>query len=229
LDTKDRAAAAVRKMSHRLRGADSGKPATIVSGVSYLECDSYCRRTFGHELAMKRLLEEDQIHQGVQRLAGELTRDYSGRPLTVVGVLTGSFILLADLIRRIDLPMRVGVIQTRSYRGAATSPGALEINDAMLPDIEGRDVLLVDDIFDTGHTLSGLIEKVRSLGPKSVRSAVLLRKLGRQEVAAFPDYVVFEVPDAFVVGYGLDYQDAYRHLPYLAVMEGDDLAHADHA
>ena len=178
---------------------------------------------------MKCLLEECQIQQGVCRLADQLNCDYVGKPLTVIGVLTGSFILLADLIRRIDLPLRVGVIQTRSYRGSATRPGCLEINDAMLPDIEGRDVLLVDDIFDTGHTLQGLIQRVRSLGPRSVRSAVLLRKSGRQEVAACPDYVVFEVPDAFVVGYGLDYQDAYRHLPYLAVMEGEDLVHLDEA
>lgn len=177
-------------------------------------------------ITMKVLLEEAKIHGGVQRLAEELTRDYSGQALTVIGVLTGSVILLADLVRRIDLPLRVGVIQTRSYRGATTRPGALEINDSMLPDIEGRDVLLVDDIFDTGHTLVGLVEKIRTLGPKSVRSAVLLRKLGRQEVDMRPDYVVFEVPDAFVVGYGLDYQDAYRNLPYLAVMEHDEVSSA---
>ena len=173
---------------------------------------------------MKSLLSEDEIKRGVQRLAGEIGEHYAGRPLTIIGVLTGSMVLVADLIRRIDLPLRVGVIQARSYRGGATRPGQLEINDSMLPDIEGRDVLLVDDIFDTGHTLKALLQQIRALGPRSVRSAVLLRKLGRQEVADRPDHVAFEIPDGFVVGYGLDYQDAYRHLPYVAVLEPADLA-----
>ncbi len=170
-------------------------------------------------MALKRLLDERQIDDGVQSLAAEVTKRYAGCPLTVVGVLTGSVILLADLIRRVDLSMRVGVVQARSYRGATTRPGKLVVDDSMLPDIRGRDVLLVDDIFDTGRTLDGLVRTIEQFGPKSLGSAVLLRKQGRQEVAYAPDYVVFEIPDAFVVGYGLDYQDAYRNLPYLAVLE----------
>ncbi len=172
---------------------------------------------------MKQLLSEEQIRDGVARLAAEISKRYEGRPLTIIGILTGSVVFVADLIRRIDLPLRVGVIQARSYRGAAVRPGHLEINDSMLPDIKGRDVLLVDDIFDTGRTLSALIEQVNALGPRSVRSAVLLRKLGREEVAVRPDHVAFEIPDAFVVGYGLDYRDAYRHLPYVAVLDAEDL------
>lgn len=158
------------------------------------------------------------------RLADEVGRFYAGRPLTILGVLTGSLVLVADLIRHLDLPLRVGVVQTRSYRGNSTRPGHLEINDSMLIDIEGRDVLLVDDIFDTGRTLAALIEQVKKLGPRSVRSAVLLVKEGRQEVDMRPDHVAFTIPDAFVVGYGLDFQDAYRHLPYLAMLEEEDLA-----
>ncbi|MBI3836491.1 MAG: hypoxanthine phosphoribosyltransferase [Planctomycetia bacterium] len=173
---------------------------------------------------MKQLLSEEQIRRGVQRLASEIGGYYAGRPLTIIGVLTGSMVLVADLIRRIDLPLRVGVIQARSYRGGATRPGPLQIDDSMLPDIQGRDVLLVDDIFDTGQTLSALLQQMQAFGPRSVRSAVLLRKLGRQQVAARPDHVAFEIPDGFVVGYGLDYQDAYRHLPYVAVLEPTDLA-----
>ncbi len=173
---------------------------------------------------MKQLLGEEQIHGGVRRLAREIGEHYAGRPLTVVGVLTGSLVLLADLIRHLDLPLRVGVIQARSYRGARTSPGPLSIDDSMVPDIKGRDVLLVDDIFDTGHTLATLLGQMAVLGPRSVRSAVLLRKLGRQEVGLRPDHVAFEIPDVFVVGYGLDYQDAFRHLPYVAVLDADDLA-----
>jgi hypoxanthine phosphoribosyltransferase len=175
-------------------------------------------------ITVKQLLSEEQIRVGVQRLAAEIGDHYAGRPLTIIGVLTGSMVLVADLIRRIDLPLRVGVVQTRSYRGASTRPGQLEINNSMLPDIEGRDVLLIDDIFDTGHTLAALIDRIGALGPRSVRSAVLLFKQGRQEVAIRPDHVAFEIPDAFVVGYGLDYQDAYRHLPYVAVLDADDLA-----
>jgi hypoxanthine phosphoribosyltransferase len=173
---------------------------------------------------VKLLLSEEQIRGGIGRLAGEVGQFYAGRPLTIIGVLTGSMVLVADLIRRIDLPLRVGVIQARSYHGPNVRPGLLEINDSMLPDIHGRDVLLVDDIFDTGRTLAMVTEQIQALGPASVRSAVLLRKLGRQEVELCPDHVAFEIPDAFVVGYGLDYQDAYRHLPYVAVLEADDLA-----
>jgi hypoxanthine phosphoribosyltransferase len=173
---------------------------------------------------VKPLLSEDEIRRGVERLADEIGRHYAGRSLTILGVLTGSLVLVADLIRRLDLPLRIGVIQTRSYRGADTRPGKLEIVDCMLPDIRGRDVLLVDDIFDTGRTLAALVEQVKAMGPRSVRSAVLLIKEGRQEVAMRPDHAAFTIPNAFVVGYGLDYQDAFRHLPYVAMLEDHDLA-----
>ena len=152
---------------------------------------------------------------------------YEGRHLTIVGVLTGSVVLVADLIRLIDLPMRVGVIQASSYRGATTTRGELVINDELMLDISGRDVLLVDDIFDTGHTLLKVTDRMREFGPTSIRSAVLLRKHGRQEIDFEPDFIAFEIPDEFVVGYGLDYEDMYRNLPYLAALEPQDLA--DHS
>lgn len=173
---------------------------------------------------MKPLLDEHEIRAGVERLAGAIGRHYAGRPLTIICVLTGSMVLVADLIRRLDLPLRVGLVTARSYRGGATSPGALTINADMLPDIEGRHVLVVDDIFDTGQTLAALLKQLSSLRPSSVRSAVLLRKLGRQQVPIVPDYIGFDIPDRFVVGYGLDYNDLYRNLPYVAVLEADDLA-----
>ena len=174
--------------------------------------------------AVKTLLSEDQLREGVNRLAAEISRCYEGRPLTIVGVLTGSLVVLADLIRRLELPLRVGLVQARSYRGAATRPGELAINADLLPDIRGRDVLLLDDIFDTGHTLRGLLAQLKTLGPTSVRIAVLLRKQGRQEVELEPDFVAFDIPDEFVVGYGLDYNDLYRNLPYLAALEPADTA-----
>jgi len=173
---------------------------------------------------VKKLLSEQQISDAVGRMAAEIHEHYQGRSLTILGVLTGSLVLVADLIRRLDLPLRLGVLQTRSYRGADTRPGKLQINDTMLIDIKGRNVLLVDDIFDTGRTLSTLVEQMQAFEPASLRSAVLLLKEGRQEVTMRPDHVAFTIPDAFVVGYGLDYQDNYRHLPYVARLEDEDLA-----
>jgi hypoxanthine phosphoribosyltransferase len=120
--------------------------------------------------------------------------------------------------------LRVGVMQASSYRGATTTRGELSINMEMTPDIRGREVLIIDDIFDTGHTLEKTICKLWELSPLTIRSAVLLRKIGRQEVANGPDFAAFEIPDEFVVGYGLDYADEYRHLPYLAALEPSDLA-----
>jgi hypoxanthine phosphoribosyltransferase len=173
---------------------------------------------------MKTLLSKEQLHDGVSRMADEIAACYENRQLTIVGVLTGSVVLMADLIRIIDLPMRVGVLQASSYRGATTTRGELVINSELMLDISGRDVLLVDDIFDTGHTLARTIEKMQEFGPTSLRSAVLLRKHGRQEVDYQPDFVAFDIPDEFVVGYGLDFEDMYRNLPYLAALEADDIA-----
>jgi hypoxanthine phosphoribosyltransferase len=168
---------------------------------------------------LKTLLTEQQLREGVTRLAREINAFYGQRPLTIVGVLTGSIVLLADLIRQLDMPLRVGVVQARSYRGKMTLPGKLAVNADLMPEIRGRHVLLIDDIFDTGHTLFELISQLDALGPLSVRSAVLLRKHGRQQVSLSPQHVGFEIPDEFVVGYGLDYQDAYRNLPFVAALE----------
>jgi hypoxanthine phosphoribosyltransferase len=173
---------------------------------------------------MKTLLSKEDLHDGVTRMADKIAACYEDRQLTIVGVLTGSVVLMADLIRVLDLPMRVGVLQASSYRGATTTRGELVINSELMLDVSGRDVLLVDDIFDTGHTLARTIEKMREFGPTSIRSAVLLRKHGRQEVDYLPDFVAFDIPDEFVVGYGLDYEDMYRNLPYLAALEPDDIA-----
>ena len=172
---------------------------------------------------MKTLLTKEELHDGVARMADKIASCYEDRQLTIVGVLTGSVVLLADLIRVLDLPMRVGVLQASSYRGATTTRGELVINSELMLDISGRDVLLVDDIFDTGHTLEKVVAKLHDFGPASVRSAVLLRKEGRQESSYEPDFTAFNIPDEFVVGYGLDYEDMYRNLPYLAALESDDL------
>ena len=168
---------------------------------------------------MEILISADRIQKRVGELAQQIALDYRNQPVTIVGVLTGSLIFLADLIRRLDLPLRVGLIQASSYRGAVTTPGALRVGPELAPDVRGRHVLLLDDILDTGQTLAYLIDHLKGLGAASVRSAVLLRKVGRQRVPLEPDYCGFDIPDAFVVGYGLDFNDEYRHLPHVAVME----------
>jgi hypoxanthine phosphoribosyltransferase len=170
---------------------------------------------------MRLLLSAAQIQSSLDRLAREICEREAGRPLTVIAVLTGSIIFLADLIRKLDMPLRVGVIQARSYLG--TERGALSVNTEMLPEVTGRDVLVIDDIFDTGHTLVEVLSYLDELQPRSLRTAVLVLKQGKQQVALRPDYVGFEIPDVFVVGYGLDYNDAYRNLPYLAALEPQDI------
>ena len=167
---------------------------------------------------MEILITEGQIHDRIRDLGKQIEADYAGRPLTIVAVLTGSLIVLADLIRQIKIPLRVALIQASSYKGATTSAGALIINESFAPDVAGRDVLLLDDILDTGHTLSTLVHRMSDRGALRVRTAVLLHKVGRQEVAIQPDYTGFEIPNAFVIGYGLDFDDEYRHLPFVAVL-----------
>ena len=170
---------------------------------------------------MKILLDENQLNHGVEQLAAEISNAYSHKPLTIIGVLTGSVILMADLIRKLEMPLRVGVVQTSSYQG--TERGALTINSEMMLDIAGRDVLLIDDIFDTGNTLAEVTQLMQELGPASLKSAVLLLKTGKQEVDWRPEFIAFDIPDEFVVGYGLDFNDEYRNLPYLACLEPADI------
>ena len=172
---------------------------------------------------MKTLLTEDQVKQGIRRLAEQIQAHYKGKPLTIVGVLIGSVVLLADLIRLLNIPLRVELVQARSHHDGAR-PGPLAINLELLStDIRGRDVLLVDDIFDTGNTLWELIPQIDELDPSSIRTAVLLLKQGQSKVSLKPDFVGFEIPNEFVVGYGLDYRDLYRNLPYVAILEPSDM------
>jgi hypoxanthine phosphoribosyltransferase len=170
---------------------------------------------------MDILISAERIQERVGELARQIAADFHDRgPLTIVGVLTGSLMFLADLVRRLDLPLRIGLVQASSYRGSATTPGELHVQPELQPDVSGRHVLLLDDILDTGRTLAHLTQHLHQLGAASVRVAVLLRKRGRQEVPLEPDYCGFEIPNAFVVGYGLDHNDEYRHLPYVAVLPG---------
>jgi hypoxanthine phosphoribosyltransferase len=167
---------------------------------------------------MDILISAERIQQRVGELARQIAADYHGRPVTIVGVLTGCLMFLADLVRHLDLALRIDLIQASSYRGAVTTPGALRIQPELVPDVAGRHVLLLDDILDTGQTLAYLVKHLEGLGAASVKVAVLLRKTGRQQMPVQPDYCGFDIPDAFVVGYGLDFNDEYRHLPHIAVL-----------
>jgi hypoxanthine phosphoribosyltransferase len=167
---------------------------------------------------MDVLITEHDIRTRVNDLAGEIRRGYPTGPLTVIGVLTGSLVFLADLIRRLDMPLQIGLIKASSYRGTTTQPAELIIQDELLPEIQNRHVLLLDDILDTGQTISRLVKHLQDRQPASVKSCVLLRKLGRQQIPFEPDYCGFTIPDRFVVGYGLDYNDEHRHLPFIGIL-----------
>lgn len=167
---------------------------------------------------MEVLISQERIRQRVEELAARIEHDYRGRPVLFVGVLTGCLIFLADLVRRVDLPLRIHLVQASSYRGETTASGVLKLRLDTLPDLKARDVLVIEDVLDTGKTLVALVEELKDRGAASVRVCVLLRKLGRQEVAFEADYVGFDIPDRFVVGYGLDYNDEHRHLPHVAVL-----------
>lgn len=173
---------------------------------------------------VETLISESEIQSRIQELGSRIGTDYRGMPLTIVAVLTGSLIMLADLVRRIGIPHRIALVQASSYRGAATTATTLVINESFAPDVAGRDVLLLDDILDTGQTLTALVRHLADRGARSVRTAVLLRKVGRQEVPVEPDYCGFTIPNVFVVGYGLDFNDDYRHLPFVGVLKEQETA-----
>jgi len=171
---------------------------------------------------MNVLIPADDIRRRIDLLARDIAAVYSPHePVTIVGVLTGCLVFLADLIRRLDLPLKIELVRASSYRGNATSPSTLRLQSTGPLEIAGKHVLLVDDILDTGQTITKVVEYLGKLGPRSLRTAVLLRKLGRQQVPFEPDFCGFEIPDEFVVGYGLDFNDEYRHLPFIGVLPQD--------
>ncbi len=165
------------------------------------------------------LIPETDLHARVRALGEEITRDYAGRPLVVVGVLKGSFIFLADLVRAIDLPLAVDFIGISSYQGTSTS-GVVQITSDLGRSIEGKDVLLVEDIVDTGLTMRYLLDNLATRGPASVKVCALLQKPARARVEVPIHYRGFVIGDEFVVGYGLDWDGKMRNLPYVGVPRG---------
>src|SRR5438270_13803664 len=137
--------------------------------------------------AMEILIPAQRIQERIDEMAQQMMRDFAGRPVTIVGVLTGSLMFIADLMRRLDLKLRIALIQTSSYRGETTTPGEVHVQKDLLPDLRGRHLLVLDDILDTGHTLARLKRELEAMRPASLRFGVLLRKLGRQQAPFEPD------------------------------------------
>jgi hypoxanthine phosphoribosyltransferase len=165
------------------------------------------------------LLTEEQIAAKVAELGQTISRDYDGLELTLVSVLKGSLPFMADLMRRITLPLRIDLMEVSSYGGNSTeSSGLVRILKDLSAPIEGRDVLLVEDIIDTGLTLNYLIRYLKGKNPHSIKVCSLLDKPARRLVEIPIDYVGFEIPDAFVVGYGLDFGEVYRNLRFVGVL-----------
>ncbi len=170
---------------------------------------------------MKILISAEAIQARVTELGVQINSEVENTPLTVIGALTGCLLFMADLVRHLQMPVSLGFVQASSYRGTATEPGQLEIHPQLLPPLEGRHVLLVDDILDTGQTLLRLTELIRQYQPASLRVAVLLRKEARLQVDVRPDYCGFDIADRFVIGYGMDFNDQFRHLPFIAELDED--------
>ena len=165
------------------------------------------------------LLSEDQIRLKVAEIGKRISADYAGRELTLVSVLKGSLPFMADLMRQIELPLRIDLMEVSTYGGTSTeSSGLVRILKDLSAPIDGRDVLLVEDIIDTGLTLNYLLRYLRGKNPKSIRVCSLLDKPARRLVEIPIDYVGFEIPDAFVVGYGLDFGEVYRNLRFVGVL-----------
>jgi len=147
-------------------------------------------------------------------------RDFTGRELVVVSLLNGTVLFLADLIRNLSLPLRLDFIGISSY-GTGTESGELVVTKELRLDVQGRDVLLVDDILDTGKTLVQVLSMLKALNPRQIKICVLLDKPGRRVQEVKADYVGFEIPDVFVVGYGLDFAERFRNLPFIGVLKPD--------
>jgi hypoxanthine phosphoribosyltransferase len=167
----------------------------------------------------KVLISEEEIQAKLAEMGEAITRDYAGRPVLLVGVLKGAFVVMADLARHIRLPVEFDFMAVSSYGAATKTSGVVRILKDLDHDLENRDVLIVEDIVDSGLTLNYLLKNLRARRPASLEVAALLHKRGLQKVAIDMRYVGFEIPPEFVVGYGLDFGERYRNLPYVATLK----------
>lgn len=161
------------------------------------------------------LISKEEIEKKVAELGAKISKEYEGKNLYVLSLLRGSFIFTADLVRHITVPTKIGFMTTSSYGHSEVSTGSVKVVNDIPDNIEGFDVLVVDDIVDTGITMDFVVNHVKSLGASSVNCCVLLDKPERRKIDITPDYCCFEIPDVFVVGYGLNYGDYYRNVPYI--------------
>jgi len=169
------------------------------------------------------LITEDKIRRRVDAFAEQISEDYAGKgELVLIGVLKGAFILLADLVRKLTIPHRVEFIAVSSYGKSSVSTGAVRLIMDLRGDIEDKHVLIVEDIVDTGHTLHYLVSLLKTRRPASLRTCALVRKHDRAEVEVDVDYLGFDIPDIWVVGYGLDYAEQYRTLPYIGRLNPEE-------
>lgn len=166
----------------------------------------------------KILISEEELREKVAEVGAKITRDYAGKEPVFVGVLKGCFIFMADLMRYVDLPCSVDFMAVSSYNGTNTT-GAVKINKDLSSDICGKDVIIVEDILDSGITLNYLKSYLEVRRPASISIVTLMDKPARRKAPVYAKYSCFEIPDAFVVGYGLDYNEKYRNLPYVGVLK----------
>ena len=172
-----------------------------------------------HQDVEKILYTEEEIRTRVAELGAQITRDYQGKDLVVASVLRGSYIFMADLTRAIDLPLSVDFMAVSSYGTGTTSSGQVEIRKDLSDPIEGKDLLIVEDILDTGNTLYYLMDVLMARKPASIQICTLMDKPDRRKKPIAAAYIGFTIPDAFVVGYGLDYAEKYRNLPYVGILK----------
>lgn len=168
------------------------------------------------------LISEEEISKKILEIADRINKDYKGRDLILICVLKGGVMFMCDLAKRLDLNVRLDFMSVSSYGAETTSSGVVKIIKDLDDSIAGKDVLVVEDIIDSGNTLSYLLDILEKRGPKSIKLCTLLDKPSRREKDVTVDYVCFEIEDKFVVGYGLDYDQRYRNLPYIGVMELSD-------
>lgn len=167
----------------------------------------------------KVLIDEETLNKRVEELGAEITRDFQGKDLLMIGILKGAVIFMSDLAKKIELPLAMDFMAVSSYGASTKSSGVVRILKDLDEEIEGKDVLIVEDIIDTGLTLHYLCENLLSRKPNSLKICCCFDKPSRREVPVEIDYVGFDIPDEFVVGYGLDYAQRYRNLPYVSVLD----------
>jgi len=172
------------------------------------------------------LFDEPAINRRLDELAEQISNDYRDRDLTVIAVLNGSMMFMADLLRRIPLPLKLDCLSVASYHGKTQGSGEVIFKQVALPDVIDRDILILDDILDSGHTLAAIREKLETAKPRSIRVCVLLSKKKKRAQQIVADYLGFEIEDEFVVGFGLDFMERYRNLPCIGVLRKEVMARA---